>query len=48
MQAKESKLSFDEVLHWVEVIKSFREEQDERVFKELLLKYIDEYKAELS
>ena len=33
MQAKESKLSFDEVLHWVEVIKSFKKEQDERVLK---------------
>ena len=40
MQPKESKLSFDEVLHWVEVVKSARENQDEMVVKELLLKIL--------
>ncbi len=48
MQAKESKLSFDEVSHCVEVIKSARENQDERVVKELLLKYIDGYRSEVA
>ncbi|MEC9209218.1 MAG: nucleoside-diphosphate sugar epimerase/dehydratase [Bacteroidota bacterium] len=43
MQAKESTLSFDEVLDCVEVIKSARAKQDEKVVKELLLKYIDGY-----
>jgi FlaA1/EpsC-like NDP-sugar epimerase len=47
MQAKERKLSYEEVLHCVEVIKSNREKQDERVVKELLLKYIDGYTSEL-
>ena len=48
MQAKESKLPFDEVSHCVEVIKSARENQDERVVKELLLKYIDGYRSEVA
>ena len=48
MQAKESKLSFDEVSHCVEVIKSARENQDERVVKELLLKYVDGYRSEVA
>jgi len=48
MQAKESTLSYDEVLHCVEVIKLAREKQDERVVKELLLKYIDGYISELA
>lgn len=48
MQAKETKLSFEEVLHCVEVIKSAREKQDERVVKELLLKYIDGYISEVA
>ena len=48
MQAKESKLSFDEVSHCVEVIKSARENQDERVVKELLLKYVDGYRSEVT
>ena len=47
MQAKESKLSYDEVLHCVEVIKSAREKQDEKVVKEVLLKYIDGYTSEV-
>ena len=47
MQAKESKLSLDEVLHCVEVIRSARKKQDENVVKELLLKYIDGYTSEV-
>ena len=47
MQAKENKLSLDEVLHCVEVIKSARKKQDENVVKELLLKYIDGYTSEV-
>ena len=48
MQAKEKKLSFDEVLCCIEVIKSAREKQDEKVVKELLLKYIDGYTSEVA
>ena len=48
MQAKESKLSLDEVLHCIEVIKSARRNQDEKVVKELLLKYIDGYTSEVA
>ena len=48
MQAKESKPSFDEVLNCVDVIKSAREKQDEKVVKELLLKYIDGYTSEVT
>ena len=48
MQAKENKLSLDEVLHCIKVIKSAREQQDEKVVKELLLKYIDGYKSEMA
>ena len=47
MQAKESKLSLDEVLHCVEIIKSARENQDEKVVKELLLKHVDGYTSEV-
>jgi len=47
MQAKESKLSFDQVLHCVDVIKLAREKQDENVVKELLLKHIDGYTSEV-
>jgi FlaA1/EpsC-like NDP-sugar epimerase len=48
MQANERKLSFEEVLHCVDIIKLARENQDEKVVKELLLKYIDGYTSELS
>ena len=48
MQAKEKKISFDEVLYCIEVIKSAREKQDEKVVKELLLKYIDGYTSEVA
>jgi FlaA1/EpsC-like NDP-sugar epimerase len=48
MQAKESKLSFDEVVHCVEVIKSARQTQDEKVVKSILLKYIDGYISEVA
>ena len=47
MQAKESKLTFDEVSICVNTIKSARENQDEKVVKELLLKYVDGYTSEL-
>jgi len=48
MQAKEKKLLFDEVLYCIEVIKLAREKQDEKVVKELLLKYIDGYTSEVA
>jgi len=47
MQAKESKLSMQEVLHCIGIIKSSREGQDENVVKELLLKYVDGYTSEV-
>jgi len=47
MQAKESKLTFDEVSICVNTIKSARETQDEKVVKELLLKYVDGYTSEV-
>ena len=47
MQAKESKLSMQEVLHCIDIIKSSREGQDEKVVKELLLKYVDGYTSEV-
>ena len=47
MQAKESKLTFDEVSICVNTIKSTRETQDEKVLKELLLKYVDGYTSEV-
>ena len=48
MQAKEGELSFAEVLHCIKVIKSAREKQDEKVVKDLLLKYIDGYTSEIA
>ena len=47
MQARESKLSFEEVIFCIEKIKSAREKQDEIIVKELLLKYVDGYTSEL-
>ena len=47
MQARESKLSFEEVISCIEIIKSAREKQDEVIVKELLLKYVDGYTSEL-
>jgi FlaA1/EpsC-like NDP-sugar epimerase len=47
MQARESKLSFEEVIFCIETIKSAREKQDEIIVKELLLKYVDGYTSEL-
>ena len=47
MQARESKLSFEEVIYCIEKIKSAREKQDEIIVKELLLKYVDGYTSEL-
>ena len=46
MQAKENKLSYEDVIYCVNIIKSAREKQDEVVVKELLLKYIDGYTSE--
>ena len=47
MQAKESKLTFEQVLSCIEIVRSARENQDEKVVKELLLKYVDGYTSEL-
>ena len=47
MQARESKLSFEEVLSCVEIIKLSREKQNEIIVKELLLKYVDGYSSDL-
>ncbi|MBT3612580.1 MAG: polysaccharide biosynthesis protein [Flavobacteriales bacterium] len=47
MQAKESKLRLEEVISCVETIKLARENQDEIIVKELLLKYVDGYISEL-
>jgi len=47
MQAKESKLTFEQVLNCIEIVKSAREQQDEKVVKELLLKYVDGYTSEV-
>jgi len=47
MQARESKLLFEEVISCVEIIKSAREIQDEIIIKELLLKYVEGYTSEL-
>ena len=43
----ESKLSMNEVMYCIEVIKSARELQDEKVVKELLLKHIDGYTSDV-
>ena len=47
MQARESKLPFEDVIFCVEKIKLARELQDEIIVKELLLKYVDGYTSEL-
>ena len=47
MQAKESKLSMQDILYCIGLIKSSREGQDEKVVKELLLKYVDGYTSEV-
>jgi FlaA1/EpsC-like NDP-sugar epimerase len=46
MQAKETKLPLEEVMKCIEIIKSARENQDETLVKELLLKYVDGYTSE--
>ena len=48
MQARESKLLFDVVLSCIRIIKEAREKQDERIVKELLLKYVDGYTSEVA
>ena len=47
MQAKESALSFENIISCIEIIKEAREKQDERIVKELLLKYVDGYTSKL-
>ena len=47
MQAKENKLPFDKMSNCVNTIKSARKTQDEKVVKELLLKYVDGYTSEV-
>jgi hypothetical protein len=46
MQAKENKLPLEEVMKCIEIIKLARENQDEIIVKELLLKYVDGYTSE--
>ena len=46
MQAKENKLPLEEVMKCIKIIKSGRENQDETLVKELLLKYVDGYISE--
>jgi FlaA1/EpsC-like NDP-sugar epimerase len=46
MQAKENKLPLEEVMKCIEIIKSARENQDETLVKEFLLKYVDGYTSE--
>jgi len=47
MQANEGKLTMDKLLSCIEVIKNAREEQDEKIVKDLLLKYIDGYTSKV-
>jgi FlaA1/EpsC-like NDP-sugar epimerase len=47
MQAKENKLPLEKVMKCIEVIKIAREEQEDIVVKELLLKYVDGYTSEV-
>ena len=47
MQARESKLSFEEVISCVDIIRLSREKQNEIIVKDLLLKYVDGYTSEL-
>lgn len=47
MQANEGKLPMDKLLSCIEVIKNAREEQDEKIVKDLLLKYVDGYTSKV-
>jgi len=47
MQAKENRLPLEEVMKCIEIIKLARENQDEILVKELLLKYVDGYTSEI-
>jgi len=47
MQAREFKLSFEQVISCVNTIKLAREKQNEIIVKKLLLKYVDGYTSEL-
>ena len=41
MQAKENKLQLEEMMKCIDIIKLARENQDETIVKQLLLKYVD-------
>ncbi len=47
MQAIEKKLDFNTVLSCIETIKEAREQQDEKIVKNLLLKYVDGYTSDI-
>jgi len=47
MQAKEGKIPMDTLLSCIKIIKNAREEQDEKIVKDLLLKYVDGYTSEV-
>jgi len=46
MQAKENKLPLEEMMKCIDIIKLARENQDEKIVKQLLLKYVDGYTSE--
>ena len=46
MQAIENKLDMETILKCIKIIKGAREEQDEGIVKDLLLKYVDGYTSE--
>ena len=47
MQAIEKKLDINTVLSCIKTIKEAREQQDEKIVKNLLLKYVDGYTSEI-
>jgi hypothetical protein len=47
MQAKENKLPLEEVMKCIEIVKLARENQDEELVKEFLLKHVDGYISEV-
>ena len=47
MQAIEKKLDVNTVLSCIETIKEAREQQDEKIVKNLLLKYVDGYTSDI-
>ena len=46
LQAREEKLSMDKVLLFIELIKKSRDLQDEKIIKDVLLKYVKGYTVE--